>query len=266
MDLSHVRRGAGEPLLLLHALGGSKIQWSPVLDALAERRDVLAVDMPGFGASGPLPAGTPYSAAELARTVLGFCDELGFGAPRGVAGISLGAWVAIECARQGGAAAVVGLCPAGMWSKPPGPRPATTRDAARAFSPLLGLLRFRAVRRRALRGAMRHPERMTGREAAELVRGYARAEGYDAANERMRSGAVGDVAGLGVPLTLAWAEFDGLVRPPKPGRLPAWVTQVPLPGCGHVPTWDDPALVARVILEGTEAAGRAPAAALTGPA
>jgi pimeloyl-ACP methyl ester carboxylesterase len=67
----------------------------------------------------------------------------------------------------------------------------------------------------------------------------------------MRSHAVGDLSGLGVPLTLAWGEHDGLVHPPAPGTLPEEVVQVALGGCGHVPTWDDPELVARVILDGT---------------
>jgi pimeloyl-ACP methyl ester carboxylesterase len=34
--------------------------------------------------------------------------------------------------------------------------------------------------------------------------------------------------------------------------LPA-ATVVMLPGCGHVPTWDDPALVARVMLKAASA-------------
>ena len=33
--LNHVRQGHGEPLLLLHSLGGSLVQWSPVMDRLA---------------------------------------------------------------------------------------------------------------------------------------------------------------------------------------------------------------------------------------
>jgi pimeloyl-ACP methyl ester carboxylesterase len=32
--------------------------------------------------------------------------------------------------------------------------------------------------------------------------------------------------------------------------LPRRVEQVELPGCGHVPTWDDPELVTRVVLAG----------------
>ena len=64
---------------------------------------------------------------------------------------------------------------------------------------------------------------------------------------------MGDLSDVEVPVTLAWAEFDTLVRnrPLRDGVLPKRVKQVALPGCGHVPTWDDPELVARVILEGT---------------
>jgi pimeloyl-ACP methyl ester carboxylesterase len=51
--------------------------------------------------------------------------------------------------------------------------------------------------------------------------------------------------------TLAWAEHDRLVTRPDPSRIPSAVRQVVLGGCGHIPTWDDPEHVARVILEGS---------------
>ncbi|MGE5858214.1 MAG: alpha/beta fold hydrolase, partial [Solirubrobacterales bacterium] len=68
----------------------------------------------------------------------------------------------------------------------------------------------------------------------------------------MRAGQVEELKGIKVPITLAWAEHDALVRNrPLPDKaLPRRVQQVELPGCGHVPTWDDPDLVARVILAG----------------
>jgi pimeloyl-ACP methyl ester carboxylesterase len=47
MGLNHVRRGSGEPLVLLHPLGGELVVWEPVLDGLARERDVIAPDMPG---------------------------------------------------------------------------------------------------------------------------------------------------------------------------------------------------------------------------
>ena len=69
----------------------------------------------------------------------------------------------------------------------------------------------------------------------------------------MRTNRVEDLEQVKVPITIAWAEHDRLVRnrPLKPGILPKRVKQVELPGCGHVPTWDDPELVARVVLEGS---------------
>ncbi|MGH2956341.1 MAG: alpha/beta fold hydrolase [Solirubrobacterales bacterium] len=251
--LNHVRCGSGDPLLLLHSLGGAIGQWSPVVSALAARRDVIAVDMPGFGASPALPAGIDATPQSLATAVLDFVDLLGLDADPGVAGISLGGWVAIECGRQGGASSVVSLCPAGFWREPVAPRRSLAYAAARASRPLLPLMRFRWMRRIALSGNVHHPERIPPAEAADMVRAYGGGPAYPEANRHMREGTVGDLEELDVPVTLGWAEFDQIVRrkPLKPGILPDSVRQVELPGCGHVPTWDDPELVARVILEGT---------------
>ncbi len=51
-----MRRGAGRPLLLIHGLGSSWRSWSPILPALEAEREVVAVDLPGFGET-PAPAG-----------------------------------------------------------------------------------------------------------------------------------------------------------------------------------------------------------------
>jgi pimeloyl-ACP methyl ester carboxylesterase len=44
-------RGDGPPLLLIHGMWGDHLDWEPVLDPLALRRRVVAVDLPGFGRS-----------------------------------------------------------------------------------------------------------------------------------------------------------------------------------------------------------------------
>ena len=255
MSLNHVRRGSGPPLLLLHSLGGTLVQWRPVMDRLAAEREVIALDMPGFGGSPALPEEVEPTAANLARAVLDFVASLDLGSKPALAGISLGGWVAIECARQGGASSVVGICTAGFWREPLAPRRNTAHVTARLLGPLIPLLfRSGSFRQRALAGNVHHPERVPVDDAVAIVRGYGGAADYPRASAHMRAGLVGDLSDAKVPLTLAWAEFDTLVRrrPLRDGILPAGVRQVELPGCGHLPTWDDPELVARVILDGAE--------------
>ncbi|MBM3666715.1 MAG: alpha/beta fold hydrolase [Actinobacteria bacterium] len=250
MQLSHLRRrGGGEPLLLLHSLGGMNAQWNPVLDRLAAEREVIAVEMPGFGSSPPLPDGVASTPGNLAEAVIAFVDGLGLSSAPGIAGISLGSWVAIECARRRAVRAAVCLCPAGFWTKPLGPRPNHAYRAARLARPLAPLLlRIDGLRERALATNVHHPERVPFDDAVALVRGYGGARGYAESNREMRASTVGDLSDVEVPLTIAWAEFDRLVRS-RP-LLPDSVRQLTLPGCGHVPTWDDPELVAEVILKG----------------
>ena len=132
LDLNHVRMGSGDPVLLVHSLGGTLVMWEPVMEALAAEREVIAVDMPGFGGSPSLPGDVRPSARNLAEATLDFYDTLGIGAKPVVAGISLGGWVAIESGRLGRASGVVGLCTAGFWDKPLGPKRSVARLMARA--------------------------------------------------------------------------------------------------------------------------------------
>jgi pimeloyl-ACP methyl ester carboxylesterase len=249
-ELHYVRRGSGEPLVLLHPLGGSIVVWEPVLDRLAAERDVIAVDMPGFGASPALSDGNDPTPPALAVGVAAFLDSLGVGEAH-LVGNSLGAWVAVELARTGRAMSVTGLAPAGFWSRPLGRRRGIEpRTLARVALPLVSLL-SRSARGRGLLlgGAVVHPERVPPSAVRRLVRAYATAPAFVRANAAMRSGLVERIEELSVPVTLAWAEHDRLVNRPKQPVPDA--RMVDLPGCGHIPTWDDPELVTRVVLEGS---------------
>ena len=48
MQLAFDSRGAGPPLILLHALGADRRVWDPVMDRLSAERDVVALDLPGL--------------------------------------------------------------------------------------------------------------------------------------------------------------------------------------------------------------------------
>jgi pimeloyl-ACP methyl ester carboxylesterase len=98
--LAHQRTGSGtRPLVLLHGFLGSARNLATLARGLAERRrdvDVLAFDLPGHGASPPLPP-APDSAT-LASDVLTSARALGLSAPLTLIGHSLGGRVALRAA------------------------------------------------------------------------------------------------------------------------------------------------------------------------
>src|SRR5687768_11005499 len=84
-----------------------------MLPLLERKFDVLAVDLPGFGYSPPLPPGTESTPEALADAVQAAMDEVGFERAH-IAGNSLGGWIALELARRGRALTVVSISPAGL--------------------------------------------------------------------------------------------------------------------------------------------------------
>nr|WP_275406094.1 alpha/beta fold hydrolase [Streptomyces anulatus] len=65
--VAYERTGSGEPLLLLHGIGHHLRAWDPVTRILAAEREVIAIDLPGFGTSPALPDGVPYDLATVGR-------------------------------------------------------------------------------------------------------------------------------------------------------------------------------------------------------
>src|SRR5215216_4377749 len=92
--LSILRAGAGEPLVCIHGLGGTKASFLPTVGALADRHRVIALDLPGFGESDK-PITAPYDAAYFARSVTSLMDALEIDSAH-VIGNSLGGRVALE--------------------------------------------------------------------------------------------------------------------------------------------------------------------------
>ncbi|WP_312858733.1 alpha/beta fold hydrolase [Rhizobium sp. G21] len=48
--------GAGDPLVLIHGVGMRLEAWTPQIEALSKRFEVIAVDLPGHGESRPFPS------------------------------------------------------------------------------------------------------------------------------------------------------------------------------------------------------------------
>jgi pimeloyl-ACP methyl ester carboxylesterase len=246
--LNFLRTGSGPALVLIHGLGGSLGVWRPVIDLLAPERDVIAVDLPGFGRS-PLPEGFVPSAGNLAREVEAFCGEIGGDRPH-AAGNSLGAWVALEMAKEGSVASVAAISPAGLWRQPLGPRAYDAHGAGNRLRPLISLMsRTKRGRRLLLRTTASRPDQVPAAAVRELVSGYLDAPGYVAANDEMRSHVFEHEGRIDVPVTIAWGELDRLVGRPSRTRRPPGSRFLEVPGWGHTPTWDDPEGVARFLLE-----------------
>ncbi|HTT40245.1 MAG TPA: alpha/beta hydrolase [Burkholderiales bacterium] len=93
----HRVHGEGEPILLLHGLGGCGLDWSLQVPALERRFRVLVPDLPGCGSS--LPPGGAYSIARVASTLWSWLEQLDL--PQiSIVGFSMGGAIALEMAIQ----------------------------------------------------------------------------------------------------------------------------------------------------------------------
>jgi pimeloyl-ACP methyl ester carboxylesterase len=248
-DVAYDRFGTGPPLVLIHGLGGERHVWAPVIERIAGERDTVTVDLPGFGESAALPHGDDVAPAALAATIAALFEDLGLERPH-VAGNSLGGWVALELAKQGRVASVTAVAPAGFWARPLGPKPYVMRNLSRVLRPALpALLRSRRVRRFALRGSVAYPDRVPRDAAVRMALAYSDAPGFVAVNDAMRAGHLVGGEHIRVPVTIGWCEYDRLVR--KPRVMPVAAREVFLEGCGHVPMYDDPDAIARLLIQGS---------------
>jgi pimeloyl-ACP methyl ester carboxylesterase len=262
VPLSHTRRGSGEPLLLLHGIGCQYQYWDPLMDRLAAERDVVAIDIPGFGDSPALGDGRRPTPAALATAVEGFMDELGWERAH-VAGNSLGGWIALELAKRRRALTVGAISPAGFAL----PREQTfsvrslaltRRSAELMYETAPRMLASPLARKLAFGQVFARGERVTVDEAVRGIRNVVDSPGWtstlDALHELHFEG--GDR--IDVPVTMMWGDRERLLVPrsrqaPRSLRMVPGARLIWLRGCGHTPMWDDPPQVAQAILDASRA-------------
>jgi pimeloyl-ACP methyl ester carboxylesterase len=87
--------GAGQPLILVHGLGGSTRCWARNVPALARSCCVHAIDLPGFGRS----RGQRFVLRDAAGLLVGMMDQLGL-ARTTIIGHSMGGLLAAYVAAQ----------------------------------------------------------------------------------------------------------------------------------------------------------------------
>jgi pimeloyl-ACP methyl ester carboxylesterase len=255
------RAGAGEPLLLLHGMGSSRRDFTAVADQLAERFDVLNVDLPGVGRS-PVLERRPTVAA-IADAVERTLDAEGVGVVH-VLGNSLGARVALELAVRGRARSVVAIAPSGLNVPPErafqGTGMALARVVTRTAAPLIEPLSRSAPGRATLLAPLKARAWSTSPEEAIGAR-----EGFADSRDFWRTllwGLLLDVpCGLDridCPITLVQGVADWVAS----GQTVRYLPLVPgsrfrpLLRAGHAPQSDRPRTIVRLVEDAARRAGQ----------
>ena len=257
--MNSIRRGSGKPLLLVHGLGATWRSWDPILPALAASREVIAVDLPGFGETPPLAG--EVSIATLADAVTAFLKEQNL-LRVDLVGSSMGARLVVELARRGVGGATVALAPGGFWS--PGQLrffnaslQASIR-LMRLLQPVMPAITGSPVGRALLLSQLSaRPWALSADLALREMRSYAQAPSFDAALHSLVHGPTQEGAPAGSlpgPLVIGWGRKDRVLLPSQAKRATQLFPDAKLhwfDRSGHFPQWDEPQETVELILRST---------------
>lgn len=253
------RRGAGEPLLLVHGIGHRWQAWEPILDRLAAHHEVIAVDLPGFGAS-PIPeAGMPQGMPATVAVLASVLEQWGLDRPH-VAGYSLGGAISLELAAAGLARSATAFSPAGFYTEAERRRALRILGAMRANTylpaPVMKVaLRSPAIRSLCFGSLVVHTSRISPSTAFEDALAFRRGRGFASVARSARGyGFPASLSTSDIPVTIGWGEKDRIFGVHQAERAAAALPGARverLRGCGHVPMSDSPDEVVRLILSTT---------------
>lgn len=248
-------RPGAEPLVLLHGATSSWQAWESALPDLEAAYDVFAPTLPGH-VGVPWSDGTPVNFPGLVDQVEAWLDEQELPTAH-LVGNSLGGWLALELAARGRARSCLALSPAGGWAadetRIPNLFAAMRAFAERTLPDADQVLATPAARREVFALNCEHGDQLSldqARAAFEAVVGCTVVTTLLAGEIRSD---LPDLSSVEAPVTIAWSERDQVI--PYDDYAPRWREAAPnarwltLPGVGHVPMWDDPALVVHTIRE-----------------
>ncbi len=220
---------AGEPVVLVHGLGGHAEDWANLAPHLARAGyRVYMPDLPGYGRSEQ-PADFSYSVPDEAGAVLGFLDATGLKRVD-LGGWSMGGWIAQRIAAEHPERVnrLMLFDSAGLFVKPEWNTALFTPASAAELDQLDTLL-------------MPHPPVVPGFIAADIVRVSRKnawvirraldsmLAGRDATDKVMPS--------LKMPVLIVWGELDHITPLSQGQAMHALIPQSQLdviPECGHL--------------------------------
>lgn len=253
--LAHDRTGSGDPVVLIHGIGHRRQAWDPITPLLAERHEVVRMDLAGFGESPAYPQDKPYTMDNACRDLAANFEEWGLERPH-VVGNSLGGAIALELAARGLVSSATALSPAGFFG-------GIDRYWALATLTMLKLgaslpdaalrANARSAVGRRLAGALlyAHPERLSFDSMYGDSLALKRASSFFPIIREGWSYEL-DATAISVPVTVAWGTKDRILPYRQSHearrRLPQ-AGHVALQDSGHVPMIDCPELIVSVVEE-----------------
>jgi len=262
--LRYVRVGTGPPVVLVHGFASSVYTWKDVLPALSVDHDVVALDLPGFGASDR-PAGLSFD--ELPAAVLGLMDRLGIERAALVGNSMGGGVVAVVAGEQPARVSALVLIDAAGFDLEPEDQPGMVRLMMSPLGTVLGDLPGQRLAVEATLSQVFHDDVLvTDERVAEYLDGVSRPGTFEAMRSLGLS--LGDQTAvveealprIEAPTLVVWGAEDRWIPLKDADLFTAAIPsarKVVFDHCGHMPQEEMPAKVADLLREFLAAPRRA---------
>lgn len=246
---NYVEMGEGPPIVFVHGLSGAWQNWLEQIPHFARSHRVIAVDLPGFGAS-PMPP-WEISVPAYGSFVRDFCERLGV-ERCAIVGNSMGGFIATEVAiaEPERVSRLVLVSAAGItWARARREPAAMIGRVGRAAAPLA--LRFQmsgirrpGIRRRAFGGVFHDPEALRRELLWENVVPALQSPGYYDAMTTLVGYDIRDrLEEIEDPTLIVWGRNDRVVPVPAALAYRRRIDHAELhifDNTGHVPMMERP--------------------------
>jgi len=217
-SVNYVDIGEGEPIVFVHGISGCWQNWLENLPHFGRSHRVIALDLPGCGAS-PMPS-WKIDIPAYGRLLHDFCEKVGVEHGAALVGNSMGGFIAAEAetAAPGRFDRLVLVSAAGIlntWN--PEERATATAFAWKVFGPVYAdrsreILRRSRLRQITLGPFMRYPNRLRADLLWEQIVGGARCPGFgDALRAVIRHDIRERLGSIEIPTLIAWGFADRVI-------------------------------------------------------
>jgi pimeloyl-ACP methyl ester carboxylesterase len=255
--VNYVEMGEGPPLVLVHGLSGAWQNWLEQIPHFSDSHRVIALDLPGFGAS-PMPP-WEISIPAYGRFLRDFCERLGIDRCA-LVGNSMGGFITTEVAiaEPERVEKLVLVSAAGItWARARREPAAMIGRVGRAALPLalrfqLSGIRRPGLRRRAFQGVFHDPGSLRREVLWENLAAAMSSPGYYDAMTNLFGYDIRDrLEEIEEPTLVVWGRNDRVVPVPAAlsykKRIGDNAELVIFDRCGHVPQMERPVRFNRLL-------------------